>query len=153
MADIGKMLQHCFLDIHFHKSSSQPSGQFAGVGVSPVCGTEAGHSHCGDMFSSHSQKIKSPGSDQESQCGIQASGNSQHRSLAAGMLQTLLQAHSLDHQDLITALFSFSPAVRHKGTGIDKPLQFCLLYRKGKLYCKISFSLFLMPGGNPSPFF
>ena len=60
-----------------------------------------------DLISRHSHPVKSTRHYKKRQCGIQPAGKSYHRTPAVDMFHTFLKSHSLDIQDLLTALITF----------------------------------------------
>ena len=128
LPDILEMHIYRILDIHFYKLSPKASDEADRIVISTIRRTKSRHRNSCNLLTVSSKQIKRPYRNKQCQCGIQTSGNSNDRA-CAGMLQTFLKSHRLNHQYLITPLISiiFISGNKRCRINISGQLRFFLL--------------------------
>ena len=82
LADVREVLAHRLLDGHLPEIHPQLLGDLLGVGLRPPRGAEAGHGHGVDTLPVQTQTVEGPHRHQQSQGGVQPSGQADDRALA-----------------------------------------------------------------------
>ena len=126
LLNIPEMNGHRLPDVDLLQGSSQLLCQLAGIVIGSVCGSEAGHSHCKNIFPIKAKKVEASSRYQQCQRRIQTTRHPDHCLLAAGMLIPLFQSQRLDGKNLLAALLSLLLLCGNKGCAGKLPFKCCL---------------------------
>ena len=115
MADVLKVLEHRGLDGDVPILCTQRGNQAQRIVVGAVGGAEARHGDCDEIVSRQLQLGKRLMADQQSEGGIQSSGNAQHQTVQAGVGHTGNQTLYLKPEQVVEVSVGIGGILRQEG--------------------------------------